>query len=333
MRFLALLALLPVACGGNLSGPGGASCGELAGPAVVTVADLGPVTSDSMGAPVVAGEYVYLKTAHAISRAPRRGGRLEVLVRDGVTESTAFTSDGAYLYYYSITDGLHERPVAGGADRLLPFVPALGPYGDLVMAGSRRLLVGQGDLATVEEIWAWDGERMTRVVGSSESPLVYGFRADSTDVYWLTRNDRGPSMIMATPLGGGRSRLVATNPGVGIRYQSQLIGLDDANLYLQTNSGDGLWRVPKAGGDAIAMLQSKSDLLAWGGAVSDGHVYYSQDPYDALMRVSTSGGAPEVFAHPGFGGMHNFWGVTTDECALYWVADDGARLSLLRKGL
>jgi hypothetical protein len=293
------------------------------------------VLSTGFGALVgVDDRYVYGADGHAAYRAPKTGGRGQVLAQmneeyNGEIGTRFGQADAVFeggQLFWMEWPGLQAAPVQGGEKVLLA-----------AMSGSEFHVIPGGDSVYVQD---HKHEMVYRVprragpvpveiqTGDASDEAVETFTSNAATLFWVAGRDiwkhdrKGTGAVVIAAAAEADSDLVA----------------DDSDVYFTRRDGT-LWRVPVSGGTPVKL----ADLPRPAGphmittailrtvALRGEDVFFTSFAGDAVARVKKSGGPLRILAR----GIPGPRALVVDGESIYVLGDDnkhlkGCRAKLLR---
>lgn len=248
--------------------------------------------------------YVYGADGYAAFRAPKTGGRGQVLVRheEYVDEfGTRFGSASAVVeggqIFWIEGSGLRAASVQGGEEALLA-----------AMSGTDYRVVPAGDSVYVRDLQREMIYRVPRRSGPAPVEIPTGegavetFTSNGSTLFWVAELE-----IRKVDRNGTTAVVVAADA----KPESALVA-DDTSVYFTRREGT-LWRVPVSGGTPakIADLRSRTGppvvttAMNRTVALRGDDVYFVSFARGAVARIKKSGGAPRILAEgiPGPGAL------------------------------
>ncbi|HSY39620.1 MAG TPA: hypothetical protein VLA79_08830, partial [Polyangia bacterium] len=239
--------------------------------------------------------YVYGADGHAAFRAPKTGGRGQVLARNEeyVDEfGTRFGSASAVVeggqIFWIEGSGLRAASVQGGEEALLA-----------AMSGTDYHVVPAGDSVYVHDLKREMVYRVPRRSGPAPVEIPTGegavetFTSNGSTLFWVAEQE-----IRKVDRNGTTAVIVAADA-----KPESALATDDTSVYFTRREGT-LWRVPVSGGTPrkIADLRSPTGrpvvttALNRTVALRGDDVYFVSAARGAVARIKKSGGAPRILA-------------------------------------
>lgn len=221
-----------------------------------------------------------------VARAPRRGGKRQVLAR-GQSKPFAIAVHGGYVYWTNLVgDSICRVKSGGGKVQVLARAQNL-PSALVIDAARGQALwlteVGEDeDFVVAAPLAGGEPRRIARVAGAT------GLAVDAGHAYVTSSG----GFLMQLPLPAGEGRQLVENEVVGYDVA---VGLHGAWVTTEAaGTGSSVLRVPLDGGAPVVVARGLDEIFSI--ALAGDQLWWATRETGEVVRVAAAGGMPERMA-------------------------------------